>query len=536
MRIAGLIACVVACSAPAHPTMSTHASLLLVHCGGATDTIAIGGDEIVAVGDEAKRFTADRRIDLGGRLVIPGIHDAHVHEPSLFDAYELPESEFDYGLGGLAEATKNVPDGTWIHATLEPALLDALASVFSMVELLDANGHMIRVSPSVPIDRKRLDQAAPKHPVWVDNATGHVVILNSAAEKLLALGTLPPGSFTGPPGWYYEYGRYAAMRKRGAAATDAQVTAAVDAFEREALAFGITSVTAFPLDIEAERLARVLRATHRRLRWHVVRSPIGGVITPVPEAAQLPDARVVLEGTKYFIDGMQVERGAALTAPYAGTQKDDPLVMGRLDWSPEDIKKMLEAARATGDTLHLHVVGDRALDVVFSAMEALGGDWSKLVVIEHGHLLTNIARAKKLGVTFVQNPFHSEMADINRARLGERTKQWQPLHSMLAAGIPMKLGSDGPLDPFRNIQLAEQHPTNPAEAITREQALAAYTTRDPIWARRATGVAAGAIADLAVLTGDVDDPATRSVLTIVGGEVVYDNLSPASAPSSARTE
>jgi predicted amidohydrolase YtcJ len=106
------------------------------------------------------------------------------------------------------------------------------------------------------------------------------------------------------------------------------------------------------------------------------------------------------------------------------------------------------------------------------------------------------------------------------------------MRSMLAAGIPMQFGSDGPVNPFRNIQLAEQHPTNPPEAITRDQAIAAYT--------HATLVR-GQPADLAVLTGDVDDPETRSVLTIVGGEVVYEasanpSPSPASGPPSARTE
>jgi predicted amidohydrolase YtcJ len=267
-----------------------------------------------------------------------------------------------------------------------------------------------------------------------------------------------------------------------------------------------------------------------------VRTPIGGVIKPASDEPQPLDTRVVLEGTKYFIDGMQVERGAALELPYEHSVNGDPLVRGRLDWSSDDIRKMLEAARATGDTLHLHVVGDRALDAVFSAMESLGGDWSKLVVIEHGYLMTDIPRAKRLGVTFVEEPFHAEMANITRERLGDRTKHWQPLRSMLAAGIPIQLGSDGPLNPFRNIRLAETHRTNPAESITRDQALAAYTTRDPIWTRRSTGLAQGAIADLAVLTGDVDAPATHSVLTIVGGEVVYDSLSPASAPSSARTE
>ena len=95
----------------------------------------------------------------------------------------------------------------------------------------------------------------------------------------------------------------------------------------------------------------------------------------------------------------------------------------------------------------------------------------------------------------------------------------------------MALGSDGPLNPFLNIMLAASHPGNPKEAITREQAIIAYTLTSAYaeFAEKDKGsLEPGKLADLAVLSQDIikvsagDLPKTESVLTMVGGKVVYD--------------
>lgn len=442
---------------------------------------------------------APRRFDAGGQLVFSGFVDSHVHAPVLFDAHEVDGTESDdtaTTLANIERATHDVPRGTWLHGALN----------------VDAD-----------ITQAALDQVAPEHPVWLDNSSGHVVVLNSAAERRLQLAGAPRGGFIDKPGWRSEYARYAAMRVRASLMTDERIRDAIQVFEHDALRFGITSVTVFPLDVDAYRLFDVLRHSKPRLRWSVVVVPLS-FYSPNPRAG---NERVMVEGTKYFIDGMQVERGAALREPYSdipksGRSKTDSLNAepssnsGRIDWSRDDIHMMLLAARATRDTLHLHVVGDRALDTVFEEMEKLGGRWP-YVVIEHGYLV-DVARAKRLGVTVVVDPVHSEPVELNRRRLGDRVSRWMPMRSLVEAGVPFALGSDGPLDPATNLALATTHPTNPREALTRDQALRAYSRPLEV----------GAAADVVVL-GRND----RSVLTIIDGEIV---VSPASAPSSARTE
>jgi hypothetical protein len=183
------------------------------------------------------------------------------------------------------------------------------------------------------------------------------------------------------------------------------------------------------------------------------------------------------------------------------------------------------------------VVGDVAPDLVLSAMEASGGAevWRPLRPrFEHGDGLTPalIARASALGVTVVQNPSHFTSPELMIARLGlERVRTIQPLRSLLAAGVHVALGSDGPPSPLLNILFATTHPTNPKEALTVEQAVTAYT-RGSAWAEFAEEekgtLAPGRLADLAVLSQDVFTvepgrlPDTSSVLTIIGGRVVYD--------------
>ena len=94
------------------------------------------------------------------------------------------------------------------------------------------------------------------------------------------------------------------------------------------------------------------------------------------------------------------------------------------------------------------------------------------------------------------------------------------------------------MNPFLYIMLAATHPTNPNEALTREQAMIAYTRGSAFaeMAEREKGtLAPGMLADLVVLSQNVFTvptpalPATHSVLTIIGGRIAYDELTKANA-------
>jgi predicted amidohydrolase YtcJ len=192
--------------------------------------------------------------------------------------------------------------------------------------------------------------------------------------------------------------------------------------------------------------------------------------------------------------------------PYA----DRPDSSGWLDFSEKEMEAMLRESLPSGDQLLVHAVGDRTNETFLSAMEATGGKevWSKRRVrIEHGDGIMPdlVARAPELGVVVVENPTHFTLRELFVRRYGlVRADQMQPFRSLLEAGLPMAIGSDGPNNPYLNIMLASVYPGKPREAISREQAVTAYTLTAAYaeFAEKEKGsLEPGKLADLAVLAG-----------------------------------
>ena len=198
---------------------------------------------------------------------------------------------------------------------------------------------------------------------------------------------------------------------------------------------------------------------------------------------------------------------------------------------------MLRDTVARNDQSLLHGTGDKTIDALLKAMIAVDPDethWpSRRVRLEHGDglLFDLIPTARKLGVIVVQNPTHFDPA-MNPviARFGPMSP-YCPLRTLLASGIPLAIGSDGPMSPGLNIMFAITHPLSPSEAITPQQAVIAYTRGSAYaeFAEKEKGtLATGKLADLAVLSQDIfkvpprDLPNTSSVLTLVDGKIIYD--------------
>jgi hypothetical protein len=181
-------------------------------------------------------------------------------------------------------------------------------------------------------------------------------------------------------------------------------------------------------------------------------------------------------------------------------------------------------------------VGDGAIAVALDAIEDTGGArWTALRPrFEHADMLqaADFARAARMGVTIVQNPSHFMIAPALRQRWGaERLARTDRVKDAIAAGVPFALGSDGPINPFLNIMFATMNPVNPSQALTVEQAVAAYThgsAAAELAERQKGTIARGMLADVALLSQDIfkvpaaDLPRTTSVLTIVNGRIVLE--------------
>jgi len=495
------------------------------------EALAIRGERIVAAGNtkevNALAGPQTKRVDLGGRVVIPGINDAHYHCDAEPNAFHLQFHGMDPSWSEVAEhlavAETKAPKEALIIGDIGPAALgDPQATGTS------------------------LDKLAPNHPVMLRTWSRHAAIVNRLALAKLGVKQNEPdpaggrflrsdsGKLTGVA---FEYAAFRLHQAVTALATESEALQQMRAFLSEATRLGITSLQDMSLPAGVERCVALLEKAPASIRVRVIRmagtSPIG---RDTKEGRSLPRnlaPLITLSGTKWILDGSPIESSAALRRPYS----DNPNSSGWMDFGEKEMEAMLRESLQNDDQLLVHVAGDRTTETFLNAMDATGGKavWSRRRVrMEHGDGLMPdlIPRTKDLGVIVVENPTHLGLRELFLKRYGsERTKQMFPFRSLLEAGIPLAFGSDGPNNPYLNIMLASIYPGKPKEALTREQAVIAYTLTSAYaeFAEKDKGsLQLGKLADLVVLSQDIftippeDLPKTESVLTLVGGNVVYD--------------
>ena len=491
--------------------------------------LAIRGERVIAVGDTpailALAGPSTRRLDLGGRTVVPGFNDAHQH-------IEITPPATDLVL----------PDEPTL-GQIETAIKTALPTVPTGHLLRGLFGQTAWGEPG--FTRAWLDQLAPDTPVWLAGFTGHGVLLNSAALALVDLqdevrdpdgGTFGRDSRGRLNGRLEEYAGELAERRLAIKAGPAVAAARYRAFAAEAVTFGITTIQLIADSLPIVDTSTALVAAGAPIRWKVYRFPMreagGDTLDSRPPLPPQPTPRIDIRGMKWILDGTPIERLAFMREPYS-----DVSGQGRLNLPAGRIEEFVGWAYGSEDPLLVHAFGDAAIDAYVSALEQTGPPevWrAKRPRIEHGDMMSIDlqTRVKAIGAVVVQNPSHFTFPEVFLARYGAARVAWmQPMKSLVDRGIPLAIGSDGPMSPFLNVLWASTHPVNPAEALTREQAVTAYTRGSAFaeFAEREKGqLAVGMLADLAVLSADVftvpnaQIDAIRSVLTLVGGGVVHD--------------
>lgn len=464
------------------------------------DAVAIKGDTITDVGTNAEiraKMGPDTKVlDAQGRLVIPGINDAHMHPssgmPSFGISNELDATWADIS-AALSSGLEETPKDLWITGTLGPALMN------------DAS-----------ITAAKIDAVAPGRKVILTSFTGHGAVLSTAAMRAFGLdpkATDPPGGWYGRDengnlnGRVFEYAQYAVDRQFADMASDEELAAAVQALNDEAVRYGITTVQAMPMTSEAQ-YERAVRGTGIPLRVRLISFP-----SNIANKPWLQKNGAI----KFILDGTPIERGAALrgeTKYAAGGQ-------GRENFS--DLAPLVKIAVDNNQQLLVHAGGDRT---IASALSAIAAARLNRARIEHadGLLPDLFPLMKQTGAVAVLNPTHFPFR--NHYPKGA----YMPALSLVKAGIPIAIGSDGPLNPYLNIMHAVARTDQPNESLSRDDALRAYTT-GAAYAEMTENtkgkIAPGYLADIAVLSQNIFTvdaaalPETRSVLTIIGGKVVH---------------
>jgi predicted amidohydrolase YtcJ len=495
------------------------------------EALAVRGERITAVGS-SKEIAAlagkdTKRIDLGNRVVIPGINDAHLHLSVASETYDLPmqgnDPTWQEIKDALLSAVVKTAKGTWIEAAIGASVLD---------------------DPQAT--RTALDSLAPDNPVVLWDWTGHASLLNTPAVRKLGIRENEPNPEGGMyvrnradgklTGMVFEFAQFQASRRFSELVSDQEAEQQLQEFFNQAGRWGITTVQNMAIPITAERCTALFEKAPPPLRVRVIWfgltdehvSDEGTTrLTCTPGSAG--------HGERYEMDSRR--HSHRTFRRHEKALRGSSQHFGRTELLREgngrDVARVVAARRSTDGSRrgrpHRRDVSER--DGCNRRKGGLGQTPSRM---EHGDgiLPDLIPRVRELGIVVVQNPTHLTLRDLMVRRYGiDRTDQLQPLRSLLDAGIPLALGSDGPPNPFLNIMLARMYPGKPKEAITRDQAVTAYTLTSAYaeFAEKDKGsLEPGKLADLAVLSQDIfkvsgdELPKTESVLTLVNGKIVYD--------------
>ncbi len=506
------------------------------------EAIAVCAGRIVRVGTTAEvrplAGPGTRVIDAGGRLVVPGFNDAHVH--LLSGAEELvgidlrpAKSEAEF-VERLRDYASRIPKGRWI-----------------LGGYWDHEAWPGKAPPA----RRLIDGVTPDNPVFVQRLDGHMGVANTLALKLAGITreTTTPGGGTivrdarGEPTGLLKDNAMDLLTRAVPPDTLEQTIEKARAALKHAASLGVTTVQDITASATELRAYQALRASGElTARIYSIQSHGIEGLRAAGVTTGFGDDWLRVGGIKLFADGSMGSGTAAFFEPYS----DDPSTRGLLLHEPAQLEKAMFDADAAGFQLVVHAIGDRANAIVLDAIEKLvaaRGARDRRPRIEHAQVVRAADRKRfgALGVIASIQPSHC-IDDMRWAekRIGpERAAIAYNFKSFVDAGARIAFGTDWyvePLDPMLGLYAAvtRQFPDgspaggwHPEERITIAQAVE-YYTRGSAYAEfaeeRKGTLAEGRLADFVVLSRDILTAAPREildthpVLTVVGGRVVYE--------------
>jgi predicted amidohydrolase YtcJ len=479
--------------------------------------LAIAGDRVAGgVGTHETSLPSPERIDLGGRCVVPGFTDSHVHFPTWAMAQGEVRLE---GTRSLEEAVVRVREalpgstGWWLRGR---------------------GWRSGDWSPPVEPTKHDLDAIAPDRPVALMARDSHSVWLNSAALARANGDLLVPGGVVelderGEPTGVLREESCWNFRDRYIETTDDEYVEAMRTGVKLAASRGVTAVhdkdgwlgaLRFWQRIEAEG-ALCLRV------WQSLPEVRAGELAEVDVRSGFGGPLLRVGYLKGFMDGTLGSQTARMLDG-SGVEIT----------SREQLEEYIRAASRAGFPIAVHAIGDLANREALDAFEATREEWQPLGLrqrIEHAQLLSpdDLPRFAELGIAasvqFSHAPSDRDLADRFWSELESEPYAFR---SLLESGAVLVNGSDAPieeLDPLAGIRagvlrtLDEREPWHPEQALTAEQALHA-TTVAPAWLardeRRRGKLVPGYLADLVVLDRDPlgDELAEVNVVaTMLGG-------------------
>jgi predicted amidohydrolase YtcJ len=510
------------------------------------EAVACAGGRIVAVGstsDIRKWMTSKTRvINLGGRRVIPGFNDAHLHFYSggmhlasvqLRDARS--QADFRDRIAAFAAkqpAGRWILGGDWDHENWTPATLPT---------------------------RQLIDSVTANNPVFINRLDGHMALANTIALKMAGITREtpdPPGGAivrdaSGEPTGILKDAAMDPVQRIIPPPSAEQIEDALKAAMRYAAENGVTSVQ----DMSASRdilaaYQRLLERNESTVRVYA-HQPLTGwqTLARIGVRAGFGSDKLKIGALKGFSDGSLGSTTALMSEPY----KDAPDTYGLAadEMIPESkMRDNISGADHAGLQVAVHAIGDKANRLVldmFAEVSAKNGARDRRFRIEHAQHLRpeEIERFAKLKVIASMQPYHA----IDDGRWAEKrigpalVRGTYAFRALLDSGAVLAFGSDwhvAPMDPLMGIYAAVtrrtldgKHPGGwvPEQKITVSEAVRAYTIGSAYasFEEHVKGsIEPGKLADFAVLSDDIFAIAperiekARVVMTVFDGRVVFE--------------
>ena len=509
------------------------------------EAIAILGERIVAAGGkteiDAWRGPVTRIIDAGGRRVVPGFNDAHVH----------------FVAGGMDLDNIDLKDAASPEEMVR-RIAGRVRTLLGGEWLLGGNWDDQQWSPVRMPDRTLIDPVTGDVPVFISRYDGHMALANSAAIRLAGVTAKTPD----PPGGAIVHDASGEPNGLFKDAALSFVTRIIPPFSHEqrlraarralahAASLGVTSVqdmnpeygdiAVYSEILERGELTARIYAAPSQTQWED-QATLG-----LRRSFGSPWLR--LGAIKGYADGSLGSTTAYFFEPYA----DAPGTRGLLSDEMQPLeaeRQRLIKADAAGLQLCVHAIGDQGISMIldlFADVVKVNGERDRRFRIEHAQHVApkDFERFATLQVIASMQPYHA--IDDGRwavKRIGpERIKTTYAFRTFLDRGVRLAFGTDwsvAPLDPMQTIYAAATRATLdgknpggwvPEQKITVKEAVEAYTLGSAyaeFQEKDKGSITPGKLADLVILSDDIfsiDPRAIRDVkvtTTLVGGRVVW---------------
>ncbi|MBM3520128.1 MAG: amidohydrolase [Alphaproteobacteria bacterium] len=488
-----------------------------------------------------------RIVDAGGRLVLPGFQDTHIH---------------------LLEGGTRFSRDLDLSAARTPGDITRLLAEFVAKHRdrprLKGHSWYAGVFNDRNLTREILDAAVPDKPVLLYSSDYHSAIINSAAIAEIGLDR----ATADPENGYFsrdKAGEATGMLNEAAItwATD-RMPETPDSDYEEGVLWGQAHANrhGFTGILDALVTARHLRiydAVNRRgqLTLRVASTAlvepedtVAGAIERVSGFRRDYDSPLLkVHSAKFFLDGVFENRTAAMIEDYKDALGGNAPVM----FGENHLRELFIAFDAARFQIHVHVIGDKAAQSALDALEAaraVNSAWPSLHQLAHVQVVRpeDIPRFAKLGVMPNIQPLWARsepsVTDVAMPMCGPEMTKWiYPFRSLIDAGATCAMSSDwgvSTLNPFHIMQTAitrqppekgRDHPVFlPEQRMSLDECIKGYTTlaAAAAWRSADTGsLEQGKYADLIVLDRNLfeidvyDIHRTEVMLTVLAGKDVW---------------